>query len=307
MVRAPLRGLDADAGQEPHADAASSSSPTPAAAASTADPGRRPAGVAAVPAPRARPGSGSGSSTPALAPHGRLTGGSSPTTTRCSGRSRRRRPAAVVGGPRDVHRRGHPAAGADGRARRPHRAAPRGRARRRTPDADEEWTMPLWDFAARLADYQDAGVAVINLSVGVSTADGRAPLVLDRAARAAHADHGDRRGGRQPRLAARHGRAARRRPGCRRPARRCSRPRWTTCWRSARSTARWPPTSTRAARAARAPRPGSTCSRPGVNTVSTYLGDGGPRRSSCATSPAAPGARRVRRLGVVVGHLVRRG
>jgi hypothetical protein len=47
--------------------------------------------------------------------------------------------------------------------------------------ADEEWTMPLWDFAARLADYQDAGVSVINLSVGVSTGDGKPPLVLDRA------------------------------------------------------------------------------------------------------------------------------
>ena len=47
--------------------------------------------------------------------------------------------------------------------------------------ADQEWTMPLWDFAARLVDYQDAGVEVINLSVGVSTEDGRPPLVLDRA------------------------------------------------------------------------------------------------------------------------------
>ena len=41
--------------------------------------------------------------------------------------------------------------------------------------------MPLWDFADLLADYQDAGVAVLNLSVGVSTDDGRAPLVLERA------------------------------------------------------------------------------------------------------------------------------
>ena len=45
----------------------------------------------------------------------------------------------------------------------------------------EEWTMPLWDFAARLADYQDAGVSVINLSVGVATHDGKPPLVLERA------------------------------------------------------------------------------------------------------------------------------
>ena len=54
---------------------------------------------------------------------------------------------------------------------------------RRVPggSGDERWTMPLWDFADLLADYQDAGVAVLNLSVGVSTDDGRAPLVLERA------------------------------------------------------------------------------------------------------------------------------
>ena len=46
---------------------------------------------------------------------------------------------------------------------------------------DEDWTMAVWDFAARLGDYQDAGVSVINLSVGVSTEDGQAPLVLERA------------------------------------------------------------------------------------------------------------------------------
>ncbi len=46
---------------------------------------------------------------------------------------------------------------------------------------DERWSMPLWEFADLLADYQDAGVAVLNLSVGVSTDDGRAPLVLERA------------------------------------------------------------------------------------------------------------------------------
>jgi membrane-anchored mycosin MYCP len=49
------------------------------------------------------------------------------------------------------------------------------------PTADEEWTMPVWDFAVRLADYRDAGVSVINLSVGVSTLDGKPPLVLERA------------------------------------------------------------------------------------------------------------------------------
>ena len=45
----------------------------------------------------------------------------------------------------------------------------------------EQWTMPLWTFAERLAEYQDAGVEVLNLSVGVATGDGRAPLVLERA------------------------------------------------------------------------------------------------------------------------------
>ena len=54
---------------------------------------------------------------------------------------------------------------------------------RRVPggSGDERWSMPLWDFADLLADYQDAGVAVLNLSVGVATDDGRAPLVLERA------------------------------------------------------------------------------------------------------------------------------
>ena len=54
---------------------------------------------------------------------------------------------------------------------------------RRVPggSGDERWEMPLWDFADLLADYQDAGVAVLNLSVGVSTDDGRPPLVLERA------------------------------------------------------------------------------------------------------------------------------
>jgi len=54
---------------------------------------------------------------------------------------------------------------------------------RRVPggSGDERWSMPLWDFADLLADYQDAGVAVLNLSVGVATDDGRPPLVLERA------------------------------------------------------------------------------------------------------------------------------
>lgn len=41
--------------------------------------------------------------------------------------------------------------------------------------------MPLWRFAELLAEYRDAGIAVLNLSVGVVTDDGEAPLVLERA------------------------------------------------------------------------------------------------------------------------------
>jgi membrane-anchored mycosin MYCP len=50
-------------------------------------------------------------------------------------------------------------------------------------DSDaEEWTMSLWDFALRLGEYQDAGISVLNLSVGVVvTEDGAPPLVLERA------------------------------------------------------------------------------------------------------------------------------
>lgn len=48
-------------------------------------------------------------------------------------------------------------------------------------DASVEWTMPLWDFAERLGGYQESGVQVLNLSLGVSTADGKPPLVLERA------------------------------------------------------------------------------------------------------------------------------
>ena len=52
----------------------------------------------------------------------------------------------------------------------------------REPDGPQErWTMPLWTFAERLAEYQDAGIEVLNLSVGVATRDGRPPLVLQRA------------------------------------------------------------------------------------------------------------------------------
>jgi membrane-anchored mycosin MYCP len=46
---------------------------------------------------------------------------------------------------------------------------------------DEGWTMPLWTLAERLADYHHSGVQVLNLSLGCSTADGQAPMVLERA------------------------------------------------------------------------------------------------------------------------------
>lgn len=54
---------------------------------------------------------------------------------------------------------------------------------RRVPggSGNERWEMPLWRFAELLAEYQDAGVAVLNLSVGVVTEDGEPPLVLERA------------------------------------------------------------------------------------------------------------------------------
>jgi subtilisin family serine protease len=41
--------------------------------------------------------------------------------------------------------------------------------------------MPLWTLAQRLADYRDSGVQVLNLSLGCSTSDGEAPMVLQRA------------------------------------------------------------------------------------------------------------------------------
>ena len=47
--------------------------------------------------------------------------------------------------------------------------------------SDEHWTLPVWDFASILAGYRDAGVAVLNLSVGLCTEDGKPPLVLERA------------------------------------------------------------------------------------------------------------------------------
>ena len=54
---------------------------------------------------------------------------------------------------------------------------------RRVPggSGNQRWEMPLWRFAELLAEYREAGVAVLNLSVGVVTEDGEPPLVLERA------------------------------------------------------------------------------------------------------------------------------
>src|SRR5690242_18878345 len=49
------------------------------------------------------------------------------------------------------------------------------------PTTDEYWALPVWDFATTLAAYQSADLAVLNLSVGLFTQDGRPPLVLERA------------------------------------------------------------------------------------------------------------------------------
>ena len=84
-----------------------------------------------------------------LAPHDRLTGRFLADDDALLGPVAARRPAAVVGGARDVHRRHRSAASAptavlDVRtALRPGRPPDGGR-----PTADEQWTMPLWDFAA---------------------------------------------------------------------------------------------------------------------------------------------------------------
>jgi hypothetical protein len=52
------------------------------------------------------------------------------------------------------------------------------------PDAanpDDRFHMPLWRFAERLVEFEDAGVQVLNCSLGCETIDGQPPLVLDRA------------------------------------------------------------------------------------------------------------------------------
>ncbi|MGH4027054.1 MAG: S8 family peptidase [Pseudonocardiaceae bacterium] len=53
--------------------------------------------------------------------------------------------------------------------------------RERGTASGHSWTMPVWEFAGRLADYRDSGVSVLNLSLGCSTNDGKPPMVLERA------------------------------------------------------------------------------------------------------------------------------
>jgi len=46
---------------------------------------------------------------------------------------------------------------------------------------DDQATATAWDVACRMVELRDAGVQVINLSLGCHTADGAPPLVLSRA------------------------------------------------------------------------------------------------------------------------------
>jgi membrane-anchored mycosin MYCP len=51
---------------------------------------------------------------------------------------------------------------------------------RTVPDL-ELGTATVWEVAKRMMDFRDAGVDVLNLSLGCRTADGRAPFVMARA------------------------------------------------------------------------------------------------------------------------------
>jgi hypothetical protein len=46
---------------------------------------------------------------------------------------------------------------------------------------EQRFRMPLWRFAEKLVEFEDAGVQVLNCSMGCETIDGRPPLVLERA------------------------------------------------------------------------------------------------------------------------------
>jgi membrane-anchored mycosin MYCP len=48
-------------------------------------------------------------------------------------------------------------------------------------DPDDRFHMPLWRFAERLVEFENAGVPVLNCSLGCETFDSQPPLVLDRA------------------------------------------------------------------------------------------------------------------------------
>jgi membrane-anchored mycosin MYCP len=52
---------------------------------------------------------------------------------------------------------------------------------RRETEPRKRFSMPLWRFAEKLVEFEDAGVQVLNCSVGCQTRDGQAPLVLSRA------------------------------------------------------------------------------------------------------------------------------
>jgi hypothetical protein len=157
----------------------------------------------------------------------------------------------------------------------------------------------------RLAELPGRRVAVLNLSVGRGHRDGRAPLVLERRDRPAHAEHGRRRRGREPRLA-RSPTRQRRRQACPRGAR-CSRPRSTTSRRRCLDgTVAGGRVHPRGAGARADTAPWIDVFAPGVETVSTYLGDGDPGEVLVRDADG-PRTRRLRRLGVVVGHVVRRG
>ena len=280
-VRAPLRRLDADARQEPHAE-------------------RRP--VQAL-HPRVRPADRPGCRRrwprcprpdqalsrvsvglfdTVLAPHRQLTGSYLADPDTLVG------PVEDDGGERlwweghatfiaGIIRRHAPSAVLDVRT-----------ALRRVPggSGDERWSMPLWDFADLLADYQDAGVAGAQ-PVGRRVHRGRPGAARPRAGhRPAHAEHGRGRGGREPRLTPHAATAGRTGPA----TPRCSRPRWTTSSPSVPSTAPVPPRSPLAAPGRPTRRPGSTSSLRGGR--GQHLPRRRRTRSGCSSrAPTAPAAR----------------
>jgi hypothetical protein len=49
------------------------------------------------------------------------------------------------------------------------------------PVAEESWNLDTWALAYQLAEFQDTGISVLNLSLGLTTGDAEPPLVLSRA------------------------------------------------------------------------------------------------------------------------------